>query len=279
MTTGKGLPLPSIDALPLGAHRLVMLTDEHLFEATGVRVAFTTRRGGVSSGPYATLNCATHVGDDLRNVERNRELVCEAVGADADKLVVPNQVHGTNLVTVQSVEGVASARHAVAGGADGVLVTARDVPVLMIFADCLPLIVAAPSGAFVVVHAGWRGAIAGIAGKAARSLSAATGEAAAGFNAYIGPHIRAGCFEVSAEIAQRFLDAFGERAVPDERHMSLVQAVSVDLVRAGLDPARIADACVCTKCRSEEFFSYRASGGTCGRHAAVAVALDNTRPS
>ena len=267
------LPLPKIDALPLGAHRLVMLTDSGLFDAAGVRVAFTTRAGGVSVEPYASLNCATHVGDDPAAVEHNRMLVCSAIGANEDLLVVPNQVHGTNLVSVESPERVSDARCAAAEGADGVLVTTRGVPALLNFADCLPLIIVAPTGAFAVVHAGWRGAAAGIAGKAARALSAATGEDAKGFNAYIGPHIGVECFEVSVEVAGRFRDAFGASAVPNERHVSLAQAVSLDLVRAGLDSARIADVGICTKCHPDEFFSYRASGGVCGRHSAVAVAL------
>ena len=67
------LPLPQLDALPLGAHRaLQALTDEHLFVQTGVRIAFTSRAGGVSEGPYASLNCALHVEDDEQAVLRNR---------------------------------------------------------------------------------------------------------------------------------------------------------------------------------------------------------------
>ena len=110
----------------------------------------------------------------------------------------------------------------------------------------------------------------GIAGKAVRQL-AGEGRDVAGFNAYIGPHIRQECFETSEEIARQFADEYGEDVLADSRHVSLARAVSTDLTRAGLSADRIADAGICTVCNHGRYFSYRASGGVCGRHAAVAV--------
>ena len=276
------LPMPTLDALPLGAHRAIgptMLGDEALYQASGVRIAFTGRSGGVSVGPYASLNCASHVGDDLQAVERNRRIVLAGLGAPRARLIVPNQVHGTNVVAVNPRhaedfgEAFAEASAEAREGADAIVVRPAQVAALLNFADCLPLIIVSPDGSFSVVHAGWRGAVARIASKATRALQEVSGYDACAFNAYIGPHIRSDCFEVGSEVAQAFAREFGSSVLADEHHVSLADAVSMDLASAGLDPSRIADARICTKCNSDEYSSYRAENGACGRHAAVAVRI------
>lgn len=248
------------------------LTDEALFEACGVRIAFTGRAGGVSTGPYASLNTGDHVEDDLACVLRNRAIVMDALGFPGASLVVPKQVHGAEIVKVASPDDVPSAQERASAGADAVMVEAPGVGALLNFADCLPLILAAPSGRFAVVHAGWRGALAGIAGKAARELAQAEGAGvAAELNAYIGPHIRSECFETNGEVAAQFADAYGADVLADDRHVSLARVVSNDLARAGVSRDRIADVGICTVCNADRYFSYRAADGICGRHAAVAI--------
>ena len=263
-----------------------MLTDAGLFDATGVRIAFTGRRGGVSGGCWSSLNCAAHVEDDEDAVARNRRIVLEAMGASRAQLVVPNQVHGTDAVVLgPGVSGVPEDGRKLARavellqsradeGADAVVVGLANVAALLNFADCLPLIVVAPNGFFAVAHAGWRGAVGRIASKAVLQLSRLSGCEPGGFNAYIGPHIGGECFEVGPEVARAFSDEFGSDVLVGADHVSLAAAVSVDLESAGIDPARIEDAMVCTKCRRDEYFSYRAEGGRCGRNAAAAVRLN-----
>lgn len=254
----------------MGAHSVNALTDEELFGACGVRLAFTGRDGGVSTGPYASLNTGGHVEDDASFVQRNRAIVLDALGFAQAKLIVPNQVHGTNIVRVKEASDVSDAIEQAALGCDAVMVEAPDVAALLNYADCLPLIIVAPDGRFVVAHAGWRGALAGIAGNAARTLADGDRDASA-FNAYIGPHIRCECFETGEEIARQFADAYGDDVLADSCHVSLARAVATDLMRAGLSQDRIVDAGICTVCDHDRYFSYRASGGVCGRHAAVAV--------
>ena len=268
--TNAMLPKPCLNALPMGAHSVNALTDDALFAACGVRIAFTGRQGGTSQGPYASLNTGAHVDDDLSCVQRNRAIALEALGFAQAQLIVPNQVHGTNIVRVGQASEAPAVAELASQGADGVVVEAPGVAALLNFADCLPLIIVAPDGCFAVAHAGWRGAVAGIAGKAVRALVGA-GLDVSGFNAYIGPHIRSECFETSEEIARQFADEYGEDVLADSRHVSLARAVSVDLMRAGLSQDRIADAGICTVCNHDRFFSYRAAGGVCGRHAAIAV--------
>lgn len=278
MTELRNIPKPQLDARQLGARRIPALIDDGLARATGVRIAFTGRAGGVSAPPYDELNLGSHVGDDRAAVDANRARVLEALGVPAAKLIVPNQVHGTNGVQVVACdkESLSRAAAQAAEGADYLAVEVADVAAMLCFADCVPVIVVSPTGRFAVAHAGWRGAVARIASKAVASLARLDRRelgagAAQWYNAYIGPHIRSECFECGAEVVQAFRQEFGDVAIADACHVDLAAAVSADLLSAGVQLDRIADAGICTRCRSEEFYSYRASGGTCGRHAAVAV--------
>ncbi len=311
MTQAVSLPKPQLDARLFGARRLSALTDDALFESTGVRIAFTGRDGGVSEGSFASLNLGGHVGDDADAVAQNRRILLDALGASDAQLIMANQVHGCNIVEVPRAGAgrafdpivLEDARKQALEGADALAVEASQVAALLCFADCTPVIIVSPSGRFAVAHAGWRGAVAGIAGKTVRVLARmdaedlmhagerrdargqgfspscesdpefdqAMREAAASFNAYIGPHIHVECFETGDAVREQFVDAFGDSVAPDQSHVDLSRAVSLDLERAGVSPLRIVDAGICTKCSSDEYFSYRASGGVCGRQGALAV--------
>lgn len=271
------LPLPRLDALRLGAHRLSGLGDDALREACGVRIFFTTREGGVSEGAYGALNLGSHVEDDPVRVRENRRLLLEALGAGALPLVVPNQVHGDRLAVVDGAgpEALARVGEEVRAGVDGVLVEVPDAAALLCFADCVPVVIVAPTGRFAVVHAGWRGVMAEVAPKALEALAALDRRAGypgdlAGCNIYVGPHICPDCFETGPDVAAGFAECFGAHCVSDGRHVDLQAALAESLVRKGADPRRIASAGACTRCQSDRFFSYRASGGRCGRHGAIA---------
>ncbi len=159
-------------------------------------------------------------------------------------------------------------------GVDGIVVEVEGVSALLNFADCLPLIIVSPSGNFAVVHCGWRGTVAHIACHAAQVLADNDPGDISQFNAYIGPHIHKECFEVGQEVIDRFREEFGEAPLVDERHIDLFVAVKCDLQRAGLNENRIVDSGICTKCNCESYFSYRATGGQCGRQSAIACHLE-----
>lgn len=270
MTRFPELPLPKLDALRLGAHRLFAVSDESLCAAIGVRVAFTGREGGVSEGVYSSLNCGMGTDDDAGAIRRNLEIVREAIGAVSAPFIVPNQVHGTDIVSIDSLNSIDQASRRVAVGADAVVVECAGVSAFVAIADCLPLAIVSPSGRFAVVHAGWRGAVGHIARKVAQCMADGDDCSSERYNAYIGPHIQAECFEVGPDVAARFVAEFGSRVLRDDRHVSLTEAVTSDLVRAGLPAERIASFNDCTKCHPDRYFSYRATGGCCGRNAVVA---------
>lgn len=256
-------------------------TDEALFDATGVRIAFTTRQGGVSKPPFDTLNVGTHVSDDARAVQENRHRIMEELHGSTTRLIVPKQVHKDTFVCLDHRDDLHVRSDEAEQGADGVVIEIDEVAALLAFADCVPVILVGPNASFAVVHAGWRGVDNRIAVKALKTLAAREAlrsgcslEAyCAQTNVYIGPYIHAECFEVSADLAHHFADEFGSSCLFDERHVDLGAALRIQLTQAGVDPARIADLDRCTVCNHETFYSYRTDDGQTGRHAAVAVRL------
>lgn len=234
-------------------------TDDALAKENGVHIAFATRRGGVSCAPYDTLNLGSHVGDDNDDVCKNRQILLDAMGKhELIQLYNPTQVHGDNVLEITDEHNVPATAKA-----DGVICRCKNVAPLLCYADCTPVILVSENGDFAVVHCGWRGVVNKIAVKAFKLLE---GEV----NCYIGPHIRQCCFEVGPEVALQFSwdsikEEFGEKP-----HVSMVDELKSQLVSAGLDESRFCDLGLCTKCHEDEFFSYRASGGKCGRHGAIA---------
>ena len=262
--------MPSLTRHHVGG--VTLLTDGNV--GGGVTFAFTEREGGVSEGPYASLNLGASCGDDASLVAENRRRALAAIGAGdlVDNLVSPRQVHGERIVCVGSSrpEDVRVAQEEAAAGADAIVCTACDVPVLLCYADCVPVVLTCPGG-FAVVHSGWRGTIARIAGKAVRALCREAGARADEVSAYVGPHILGQDYEVSEELAARFVGEFGERALSSPRHLDLSACVGAALAEAGVGPERVAWCDVSTARATDRFFSYRAQGGECGRHGACAV--------
>lgn len=251
-------------------------TDDKLFDITGIRVAFTTRHGGVSDGDYEGLNLGLHVEDKKDAVIANRKLTLEAIGAPSGIVVVcPNQVHGSNVCEISSTSAAELdvAIKEAHEGADALVVTCKDVCAMLCYADCVPVILASPTGAFAVIHAGWRGVVYRIVEKAVEHLCEAVGAHPSTLNAYIGPYIHKECFEVGADTLEIFEKEFAdakESVCIGADHVDLGAAIKTTLIGNGIDRKRIADLDKCTSCNTDEFYSYRASGGRCGRHGALA---------
>ena len=265
------LPYPRLteSSFLSGNAEISVFTDEALYEACGTRIAFSTRRGGLSHGAYGQLNLGLEYGDDRATVEENRRILCDALGAGYafDLLVSPRQVHGCAFIEVGDNK---TARSSAKKEADGVICTTPNIPALLISADCVLVTLVAPTGNFALIHSGWRGSIASIAGVGLEHLVKATDCLASEINCYIGPHIEACCYEVDSELLKGFVSEYGSACDAGDSHLDLASAVTCSLVRAGADRKRIAKTGYCTSCHNDMFFSYRAQGGTCGRHGAFA---------
>lgn len=255
----------------------VAFTDENLYAACNVRIAFMERLGGVSDKPYESLNLGMRVGDEDCCVEENRKRMLEAFDASDAVLIQPRQVHGDVVERCLEKGDACACLERVDAGSDALIVGCADVAALLCFADCVPVIFVSPCGSFAVVHVGWRGVVNCIWKKALEQLCLLDGVSPDSINAYIGPYIHACHFEVGPEVIERFESVFGEACIADDSHIDMGAALRQGFVEAGVDPLRIADVNVCTVCDGgARFFSYRASGGQCGRHGAFAVRRDES---
>jgi YfiH family protein len=148
----------------------------------------------VSKAPYDSFNLGGAVGDDPGAVEANRARLAAAVGLSVDRLVWMRQVHGANVATVSAANG--SGEPTVIPDADGVVTAAAGLGLAVLVADCVPILAADPvAGVVAAVHAGRRGAAAGIAEVAVAKM-AALGASPDRIEVLLGPAICGGCYEV-----------------------------------------------------------------------------------
>ncbi|MFZ2060178.1 MAG: peptidoglycan editing factor PgeF [Candidatus Binatus sp.] len=221
---------------------------------------FIGRMGGVSTGAFASMNLSYWVGDDDRAVDQNWERLRREV-PDLKLVARLNQVHG-NLVHA-ATRDTATLRPA----GDGI-VTAEPGVMLGIFtADCVPILMVDPKRKIAAaLHAGWRGVIADIADVGIRAM-VQLGAHASDIRAAMGPSIGPCCFEVDAELGDRFgreIDGAHNHTSagrPGKAFIDLRAVVRDQLERAGLAPVNIASVGPCTRCAPDRFFSRRAAGG------------------
>jgi polyphenol oxidase len=208
-------------------------------------VAFTTRVGGVSVGPFASLNLGRKTGDHVERVDENRRLACGEIGGDVERLALNYQVHSD---LVHRAEPGARGRQG-----DGLWTEDPSVPILAMSADCLPVALVRTNGAapaVAVLHVGWRGLLAGIVERAVATLR---GELAAA----VGPAIGPCCYEVQDDVAEPFRARFGG-AIVDGGRLNLWRAAEEALKGAGVAHVERLD--LCTACHPELFFSHRRDG-------------------
>jgi YfiH family protein len=218
-------------------------------------VAFSTREGGVSEGPYASLNLGRATADEPERVNENRRRLCAEVGAEPDALAMNYQHHSADVLRARA--GSRDER------GDGIWTDERGLPVLALAADCLPIALARANGsepALALLHAGWRGLLEGIVPAGVSALGAGTVAAA------VGPAIGPCCYEVGEDVADRFRRAFGFGLYRDGR-LDLWTAAERALRAAGC--VRVDRADLCTACSPERFFSHRRDKGLTGRQGVI----------
>jgi YfiH family protein len=238
-------------------------------EGPGWRLAFGTRLGGVSAGPFESLNISLAVGDDACAVLENRRRFLAVEGLALDDLVVPGQVHGVAVRVVGDRERGrgARSRETVVDDTDALLTQTAGVPLMISFADCVPVFLAAETAAggaaVALVHAGWRGMVGGVITEAAAVLRR-LGRLTA---AVVGPSIGPCCFAVGEDVGSALEARFP--GVARHGHVDLWACAAQELAGAGLPPQAVADPRLCTSC-DRRFYSHRRDHGLTGRQAAVA---------
>lgn len=236
--------------------------------AVPFRAYFTTRLGGGSRGPFASMNLDPRSGADAA-VDGNRARIAEDTGR---RLISPDQVHG--LRVVGGAEYVAAVDRAEPSPCDGLTLNPaldRDIAVVLLFADCVPVVLCGEVD-MAVAHGGWRGILGGIVHQAGAAM---TGPPGAGV---IGPSIGPCCFTVGQDVADMFADRFGASVVLPSKEpggpprVDLWQAAALSLAEIGVPPTRVLNPRLCTVCNNDLFYSYRLEGPVTGRHACVAWA-------
>lgn len=236
---------------------------------------FTTRRGGVSTGIFASLNLGMHRGDSDENVAKNRELLAKTMGYDPNKLVMSHQTH-SDIVRKVTAMDAAGIDHRAYPESDGLITNDPGVALWIFTADCTPILLHDPvTGAVGAVHAGWRGTAAKIAAKAVAAMEKEFGSRPADIRAAIGPNIGACCFETDADVPDAMLRAFGNSAKPhiqpkgQKYYVNLKELNALALRQAGVTQIEISQAC--TACQPELFWSHRITGGNRGSQGALIV--------
>lgn len=253
------------------------------FHGNGVTAVVSTRRGGVSAGPYASLNLGDHVGDDHEAVLENRRRLCAALRVD--RLTVADQRHGARVAVIDAAlagrghDGAADARAALPG-TDAMVTSAAGVALATIVADCAPVVLHDPVRRAVgVAHCGRRGAVLGTLPATVRTMEQAFGCRPGDLLAGIGPAIGADSYEIGDAEAAQVAAAFGEAAAsgglltptrPGHCTFDLVAALRIQLREAGVGDGNVHSMGVDTLTSTADFFSDRAAR-PCGRFMAVAL--------
>jgi YfiH family protein len=234
-----------IDALPL----------------PGARALFSTRNGGVSEGPYRSLNLGILTDDEPERVAENRRLLAQEARLDPERVVMGWQVHGVALREWGGPDpelGYSDPGGKELPRADGHLTELPDLGLLVLVADCYP--VALSDGDRVaMLHCGWRPLAGGIIGRAVGSFARTPAAA-------VGPGVGGCCYEVGPEVREHFTDV---RGAADGRMLDLRRVIDARLREAGVTEVGHLDCC--TSCHPDLYFSHRRDDGLTGRQAGLCV--------
>jgi len=225
----------------------------------GARAAFTARVGGVSEGPFESLNLGLLTGDRREAVAENRARMACALEIAADRVLIGRQVHGAEIQARDEApdpNGFAQPGTVEPAEVDGQATAAEGLAPLVFVADCLPVALAGPGGV-AMLHCGWRGLAGGIVERGGRQVRATA--------AAIGPGIGRCCYEVGDEVLKAFA-GLGE-GIATGRMLDLAEVARRSLECAGVEDVDVAE--LCTSCEPELFFSHRRDHGDTGRQAGL----------
>jgi YfiH family protein len=279
----QSLPASSMSAGPtvLREAGALGLLSWPALDASGVQAAVTARSGGVSAGPYASLNLSLSVGDDPVNVLENRRRLAAGFGAALADFVFAGQVHGAGVRVVSEADrgsGAFALDNAIPA-TDALVTSAPGVVLAILTADCVPIVLHDPvAGVLACVHAGWRGTVARVCAAAVAAMRD-LGSRPADIIAGIGPAIAPARYQVGPDVYQAVTQAFGSSpficpdSVPDHWRLDLWAANRFALTEAGVPAAQIHTTDIptgpTTPTGLSHFFSDRAAR-PCGRLALIA---------
>jgi polyphenol oxidase len=231
---------------------------------------FTTRSEGVSRVPFNSLNLGANTLDPSSSVQGNRSILARAFGTKLEKLVTVSQVHGTDLLVIDTPNP--DYTHFQKLECDGIITNLPGIMIGVCVADCFPLLLLDPVRKIVAaLHAGWKGTAGGIAVKGVEALVDLFGSDPSGLLAAVGPGIGPCCYEVDGPVRDEFVKGRGrweEHAVETgagKWRLDLSLANVQQLLDAGIPRDNIETTEQCVSCQKSTFFSYRRDKGETGR--------------
>ncbi len=240
---------------------------------------FSTRIGGVSKEHLSSMNLSFSRGDKRENVLENHRRLGEAIGYNHEKLVFSDQVHDVKIHQVMSEDiGKGITKESDINDTDGLVTNIPGIPLITFYADCVPLYFYDPIKKVVALaHSGWKGTVNKIGSIMVSKMKELYDSQPEDIICAIGPSICKSCYEVSADVADKFKEAFSHDEYEDiiedkgsEKYLlDLHKACRYNLINAGIKENHIAMPDYCTCCNSSMLFSHRATNGMRGNLAAV----------
>lgn len=240
---------------------------------------FSTRSGGVSKEHLSSMNLSFSRGDDRENVMENHRRFAKALGYEETKLVFSDQVHLTKFHKVTKNDcGKGILKESDIKEIDGLVTDEPGIPIITFYADCVPLFFYDPvKKVIAMAHSGWRGTVERIGAKMIAYMETEYGSRVQDIICAVAPSICQKCYEVSEDVAFRFLEVFGEgygdELLYAKEHgkyqLNLHKACEITLLEAGIKEKHLDVTDLCTCCNPDFFFSHRASHGMRGNLAGV----------
>lgn len=247
---------------------VVFYQSDKLLEYSGLIHAVTTRHGGVSPAPFDSLNLSAHVGDDAAHVQENLNRLHRALGLERSATVDASQAQADQVAIVTENE-----RGTRIKGVDGLITNIRGIPLMLRFADCVPILLYDPVHAAIgIAHAGWRGTVAKVLSNTVRTMGETFQTGPQDLIVCIGPSIGPCCYEIGADVESKVQAAYPDTyplllSNNGSTHLNLWQANAVQLQALGVEQIEIGG--VCTSDHTDDFYSWRREHANTGRFAAL----------
>ncbi len=249
------------------------------FDNTGiVSHCFSTRKGGVSTGVFKSMNLHFRE-DNIENVIENYKIICSAIDVDYRNVVFSKQIHNDTIYTVlEKDRGKGLLVESDISDADGLITNKKGIVLTTFYADCVPLYFLDPvKRVIAMAHSGWRGTVKKIGVKAVYKMEKDYDCKRKNILVGIGPSIKKCCFEVDYPVVEEFLNnmnyskefIFKDNEKEGKYKIDLQRIIEKTLISVGISAENIENAGICTRCNPDLFFSHRYMGNERGSLAGL----------
>ena len=241
-----------------------MIKKFNIFSSSRLIHGYSTRTGGVSLTPFASLNLGINTKDDLQNVKKNRTIFFKSLNISQNRCVFPGQVHSDNIQIVSEA--------GIVNNCDALITDKKNFFLTIQTADCFPVFLFDPINEIIaIVHSGWRGTVQNIVGKTIDKMECNTDNLLAA----IGPGIQQSCYQVDEKTASNFSSKYLRMDGSNHYKLNILSAICDQIREKGVPAENIEADSDCTHCRNDLYYSYRRDGEDSGRMMGIIGMLDD----